>query len=234
MLAKASQVSNWKWLRSDHRAPLSSHLRRQQPHHRQIWKRTSVLQPHPCLQPETGRTQVGTCPDLGTLPAVSLSYAQNSTSIFHSYLITTNVATKKQKSKTKQLTASTTQFLQNLLELKKPKKPRKLLMLQLLAHSRLNFHMHIQDVCKSGLHEKASDVDTSNASYGKSQFPFFIISHNKKTPNKQTNKKPNTHKKNPPTTQHIKNHPKPSKTPKTTKKPPQQIRTLGMKWFFFF
>lgn len=51
--------------------------------------------------------------------SVSLSHAQNNSSIFHSYLITTNVATKKQKTKTKHVTASTTQFLQNLLEMEK-------------------------------------------------------------------------------------------------------------------
>lgn len=52
---------------------------------------------------------------LGVLPAVNFSYAQNNTSIFHSYLITTNVATKKQKTKTKHLAAGIIQFLQNLL-----------------------------------------------------------------------------------------------------------------------
>lgn len=41
-------------------------------------------------------------------------------------------------------------------------------------------YAHHDVVCKSGLGEKVSEADTSNAFCGNRQLPIFIINHNKK------------------------------------------------------
>lgn len=76
---------------------------------------------------------------------------------------------KSKKTKTQHLTASTTLFLQDLLELEKKKKQnQKAADATISSTFKTEFSYAHQDVlCKSGLGEKAGEVDTSNAFCGK-------------------------------------------------------------------